>query len=46
MSTHDYLGDGGRLAGGPADELIAAAYVHEIGHGPRLAHDQIGRAHV
>lgn len=39
MSTHDYLGDGGRLAGGPADELIAAAYVHEIGHGPRLAHD-------
>ena len=39
MATHDYLGEGGRLAGGPADELIVAAYLHEIGHGPRLAHD-------
>ena len=39
MSTHDYLGEGGRLAGGPADELVVAAYAHETAHGPRLAHD-------
>jgi argininosuccinate lyase len=34
---NEYLGAGGRLAGGPADELIAAAYAVETGHGPRLA---------
>ena len=39
MTKQEYLGEGGRLAGGPAHELVAAAYVHETGHGPRLAHD-------
>ena len=33
----DYLGAGGRLTGGPAPELVAAGYAHEIAHGPRLA---------
>lgn len=33
----DYLGAGGRLRGGPAPELVRAAYAHEVGHGPRLA---------
>ena len=32
-----YLGAGGRLAGGPAPELVAAAYEHEIRHAVRLA---------
>jgi argininosuccinate lyase len=36
---NDYLGDGGRLAGGPAPELVAAGYATETAHGPRLAHD-------
>ena len=33
----EYLGAGGRLAGGPAPELVAAAYGHEIAHAGRLA---------
>jgi argininosuccinate lyase len=33
----DYLGRGGRLAGGPAAELVRAGYGIEIGHAPRLA---------
>jgi argininosuccinate lyase len=37
MSASEYLGSGGRLAGGPADELVAAAYAVEVAHGPRLA---------
>jgi len=32
-----YLGDGGRLSGGPAPELVASGFSQEIGHGPRLA---------
>ncbi len=32
-----YLGAGGRLRGGPAPELVAAAYEHEIRHAERLA---------
>lgn len=32
-----YLGEGGRLTGGPAPELIASGYAQEIAHGPRLA---------
>jgi argininosuccinate lyase len=32
-----YLGRGGRLAGGPAPELVAAGYAHEVAAGPRLA---------
>ncbi len=32
-----YLGSGGRLEGGPADELIAAGYRYEAAAGPRLA---------
>src|SRR5260221_8343161 len=31
------LGRGGRLQGGAADELVAAAYAAESAHGPRLA---------
>jgi argininosuccinate lyase len=31
------LGRGGRLRGAAADELVAAAYAAESGHGPRLA---------
>src|SRR5438094_4649137 len=31
------LGRGGRLRGGAADELVAAAYAAESAHGPRLA---------
>lgn len=34
--SSDYLGAGGRLTGGPAPELVAAGYVHETSHGPRL----------
>src|SRR4051795_8565709 len=37
MSSGEYLGAGGRLAGGPADELVVAAYAVETAHGPRLA---------
>lgn len=44
MSARDeYLGSGGRLAGGPADELVAAGYAAETAHGPRLA-DGLSRA--
>jgi argininosuccinate lyase len=32
------LGRGGRLRGGAAAELVAAAYAAESAHGPRLAH--------
>jgi argininosuccinate lyase len=32
------LGRGGRLRGGAADALVAAAYAAESAHGPRLAH--------
>src|SRR5579885_1569754 len=32
------LGRGGRLRGGAAGELVAAAYAAESAHGPRLAH--------
>ncbi|MCB0883020.1 MAG: argininosuccinate lyase [Thermoleophilia bacterium] len=32
-----YLGEGGRLTGGPAPELVASGYAQEISHGPRLA---------
>ena len=32
-----YLGAGGRLEGGPAPELVAGAYSHEIDAAPRLA---------
>ena len=31
------LGRGGRLRGGAAGELVAAAYAAESAHGPRLA---------
>lgn len=34
----EYLGQGGRLEGGPAPELVRAGYAAETGHGPRLAH--------
>jgi argininosuccinate lyase len=33
----EYLGEGGRLTGGPAAELVAAGYAAEVAHGPRLA---------
>jgi argininosuccinate lyase len=33
----EYLGAGGRLRGGPAPELVAAGYAHEISHARRLA---------
>jgi argininosuccinate lyase len=39
MADGGYLGAGGRLAGGPADELVDAAYAHELRAAPRLAHD-------
>ncbi|MEI7520935.1 MAG: lyase family protein [Thermoleophilia bacterium] len=35
--SREYLGSGGRLEGGPADELIAAGYRYEAAAGPRLA---------
>ncbi len=35
--SRDYLGSGGRLEGGPADELVAAGYRYEAAAGPRLA---------
>ena len=33
----EYLGAGGRLEGGPAPELVASGYAHEIDAAPRLA---------
>ena len=33
----EYLGEGGRLSGGPAPELIDAGYAAEVAHGPHLA---------
>jgi argininosuccinate lyase len=39
MADGGYLGAGGRLAGGPAGELVEAAYAHELRAAPRLAHD-------
>ncbi|MDX6453556.1 MAG: argininosuccinate lyase [Gaiellaceae bacterium] len=38
MTETDELGRGGRLSGGAAGELVAAAYAAESAHGPRLAH--------
>src|SRR3954454_9400103 len=38
MADGGYLGAGGRLAGGPADELVEAAYAHELRAAQRLAH--------
>jgi len=35
--ANEYLGSGGRLEGGPADELINAGYRYEAAAGPRLA---------
>ncbi|MFN8109153.1 MAG: lyase family protein [Thermoleophilia bacterium] len=35
--TGGYLGEGGRLTGGPAPELVASGYAQEIAHAPRLA---------
>ena len=35
--TDGYLGAGGRLEGGPAPELVASGYAHEIDAAPRLA---------
>jgi argininosuccinate lyase len=35
--TAEYLGSRGRLAGGPADELVRGAFALEASHGPRLA---------
>jgi argininosuccinate lyase len=32
-----YLGEGGRLEGGPAPDLVASGYAHEIEAAPRLA---------
>ena len=48
MAGAEYLGAGGRLAGGPAEELVAAGYAGEIAHGPRLAHalSQADMAHA
>ena len=37
MSETEELGRGGRLRGGAAGELVAAAYAAESAHGPRLA---------
>jgi argininosuccinate lyase len=37
MSDTEELGRGGRLRGGAAGELVAAAYAAESAHGPRLA---------
>jgi argininosuccinate lyase len=39
MADGGYLGAGGRLAGGPADELVEAAFAHELRAAPRLAYD-------
>jgi len=39
MADGGYLGAGGRLAGGPAGELVEAAYAHELRAAPRLAYD-------
>ncbi len=38
MEAKEELGRGGRLRGGAAGELVAAAYAAESAHGPRLAH--------
>jgi argininosuccinate lyase len=38
VAETDELGRGGRLRGGAAGELVAAAYAAEAAHGPRLAH--------
>ncbi len=38
MEGTEELGRGGRLRGGAAGELVAAAYAAESAHGPRLAH--------
>ena len=37
VAESEELGRGGRLRGGAADELVAAAYAAESAHGPRLA---------
>jgi argininosuccinate lyase len=37
VTETEELGRGGRLRGGAADELVAAAYAAESAHGPRLA---------
>ena len=37
VSETEELGRGGRLRGGAAGELVAAAYAAETAHGPRLA---------
>ena len=37
MEAKEELGRGGRLRGGAAGELVAAAYAAESAHGPRLA---------
>ncbi len=37
MEATEELGRGGRLRGGAAEELVAAAYAAESAHGPRLA---------
>jgi argininosuccinate lyase len=37
MTESEELGRGGRLRGGAAGELVAAAYAAESAHGPRLA---------
>ena len=39
MADGGYLGAGGRLAGGPADELVRPPYAHELRAAPRLAYD-------
>src|SRR5881398_795500 len=38
VTETEELGRGGRLRGGAAGELVAAAYAAESAHGPRLAH--------
>jgi argininosuccinate lyase len=38
VTDTEELGRGGRLHGGAAGELVAAAYAVESAHGPRLAH--------
>jgi len=38
VAETEELGRGGRLRGGAASELVAAAYAAESAHGPRLAH--------
>src|SRR5258707_12870797 len=38
MTETEELGRGGRLRGGAAGELVAAAYAAESANGPRLAH--------